>query len=393
MSAVESARTSATLRHPGALRGAGGVVLRALTDADVPALVEHCNDATMVRFTKVPHPYTALDGQAYVAAARRSWQEGGRYVFAVAADGRFAGTVELTPLTPRRVALSFSLVRALRGRGIMATGVRLALGWIFDRLDVEFVEWRAVAGNWSSRRVVWATGFLFEGRLRGVVEYRGGARDGWIATLRRGERMAPRHPWFVPRVLQIAPLPGRGPRAKKQLLTLRPHRDEDVDRMVEGFADPETQRWLPHISPGFTAHDAESYIEHQRDQQAQGTGITWVIADADDRFQGEIALFDIASLAASASIGYWVHPEARGYGIATASVRRVVRHALSPIGSGGFGLARLALTAAAENTASLRVAERAGFTRTGTDRRAELLRDGTWCDLVRFDLLIGEVGR
>ncbi len=49
------------------------------------------------------------------------------------------------------------------------------------------------------------------------------------------------------------------------------------------------------------------------------------------------------------------------------------------------------LRAAAGNTASRRVAERAGFRRTGVDRSAEALGDGTVDDLVRYDLLPHEL--
>jgi RimJ/RimL family protein N-acetyltransferase len=49
------------------------------------------------------------------------------------------------------------------------------------------------------------------------------------------------------------------------------------------------------------------------------------------------------------------------------------------------------LRAADGNLASQRVAEKAGFTRTGLDRRADPLRDGTVVDDVRFDLLAEEL--
>jgi hypothetical protein len=71
----------------------------------------------------------------------------------------------------------------------------------------------------------------------------------------------------------------------------------------------------------------------------------------------------------------------------TAAVRLVSRHALLPEDVGGLGADRVLLRAADGNTASCRVAERAGFRRSGTDRRAELLRDGTVADLLRFDLV------
>jgi RimJ/RimL family protein N-acetyltransferase len=75
----------------------------------------------------------------------------------------------------------------------------------------------------------------------------------------------------------------------------------------------------------------------------------------------------------------------------TEALRLAARHALLPLDVGGLGRPRLVLRAAAGNEASRRVAERAGFRRTGLDRRAELLGDGTVDDLVRFDLLPEEL--
>ena len=75
----------------------------------------------------------------------------------------------------------------------------------------------------------------------------------------------------------------------------------------------------------------------------------------------------------------------------TAAVRLVSRHALAPAADGGLGLERLVLQAAEGNAASQRVAQKAGFTRVGTDRRAERLRDGTRMDFARCDLLAEEV--
>jgi RimJ/RimL family protein N-acetyltransferase len=77
-----------------------------------------------------------------------------------------------------------------------------------------------------------------------------------------------------------------------------------------------------------------------------------------------------------------MHPDARGKGLMTAAVRRVVRHAFDEL-----GCRRLFLRAAAGNTASRYVAEQTGFRHVGTDRLANGLRDGTFEDLLNFDLL------
>jgi RimJ/RimL family protein N-acetyltransferase len=86
-------------------------------------------------------------------------------------------------------------------------------------------------------------------------------------------------------------------------------------------------------------------------------------------------------------LGYWTHPAARGRGMTTEAVRMVSRHALIDIEDGGLGLLRLELFADVENTASLIVAERAGYTRIGTQRDGIATRTTTRHDCAIYDLL------
>jgi RimJ/RimL family protein N-acetyltransferase len=89
----------------------------------------------------------------------------------------------------------------------------------------------------------------------------------------------------------------------------------------------------------------------------------------------------------SAEVGYRTHPDARGRGVLSSALRRIVTHAFAPEDDGGLGLERISLGAGAGNVASQRVAKACGFTETGRDRRSYDLDDGTVVDLVRFDLL------
>jgi len=72
------------------------------------------------------------------------------------------------------------------------------------------------------------------------------------------------------------------------------------------------------------------------------------------------------------------------------AVRLAVRHAFIPREDGGLGRQRLQLNTADGNLASQHVALANGFTLVGRDRLAEPLGDGTFVDLLRFDLLIDE---
>ncbi|MEV6411481.1 GNAT family protein [Kribbella sp. NPDC051718] len=89
-------------------------------------------------------------------------------------------------------------------------------------------------------------------------------------------------------------------------------------------------------------------------------------------------------------IGYCAHPAARGRGLITGAVGRVIEQAFLSVDQGGLGRRRLELVAARGNLASINVALRNAFTQTGVRRAADRRRDGSYEDLLTFDLLSEE---
>jgi RimJ/RimL family protein N-acetyltransferase len=90
--------------------------------------------------------------------------------------------------------------------------------------------------------------------------------------------------------------------------------------------------------------------------------------------------------ARSSEVGYGVRPAQRGRGYASEAVAALARWALSR-----GGMQRIQLCAVTGNLPSLRVAEKAGFQREGTLRRAQLEDDGLH-DLAVFSLLADDPG-
>jgi RimJ/RimL family protein N-acetyltransferase len=82
-------------------------------------------------------------------------------------------------------------------------------------------------------------------------------------------------------------------------------------------------------------------------------------------------------------LGYWLLRSAWGRGIATRVVRALAEHAFST------GLARVEATVRPANEASVRVLERAGFTREGV-KRAGVPYAGARADAYLYSLLGGE---
>ncbi|GGL06584.1 hypothetical protein Sme01_66850 [Sphaerisporangium melleum] len=161
-------------------------------------------------------------------------------------------------------------------------------------------------------------------------------------------------------------------------LLLRPFGPEDADRVrtvIESGA-----RFLPPGVPGHLSGVSQwlSYGVHELWRSGQGIHLAMV---AEGTIVGAISLFKTVWGAGTAEVGYGVHPAHRGRGYAPEAVTGLTEWALTK-----GGLRRVELRANLDNTASLRVAEKAGFTREGLLRGGGFEEDGPH-DLVVFGLL------
>jgi RimJ/RimL family protein N-acetyltransferase len=165
-------------------------------------------------------------------------------------------------------------------------------------------------------------------------------------------------------------------------VVLRRPEPGDVAWITDACNDRELSRYIPAIPYPYTEADARAYAEHAARGWAEGSGATFVIAEVPGGLRlGMIELHLFAGDPGLAEVGYWLHRQARGRGVATTAVRLVAGWAFGPLGIG-----RLNLQTAPENRASQRVAERAGFTREGVLRAWMLTADGRR-DSVLFSLL------
>ena len=344
----------------------GVVTLRAHRHDDVEAIVEQCRDPLSQTWTTVPVPYSADDARRFVRDVMPGgWASDQEWGFAVEHEGRFGGSVSLRNQGDRRAEIAYGAHPRVRGTGAMERAIRLLLDWGFssEGRGLETVIWYAYPGNWASRRLAWKVGFAVDGTLRGWIDHRGELRDAWVGTLRAADPRAPRHPW-----LDVPTIEG-------ERVRLRMHRPDDLDRMHEGATDPVTTYWLGRIPDPYSREMAEDFLVHRSDGMAAGTDLHWMLADPEsDLLLGTVSLMHIAE--GMAEVGYWSHPEARGRGVMTEAVRMACRHAFIDPDDGGLGLHRVYATVAADNTASRRVLEAAGFAQTGTERRSVIVRDG-----------------
>jgi ribosomal-protein-alanine N-acetyltransferase len=114
---------------------------------------------------------------------------------------------------------------------------------------------------------------------------------------------------------------------------------------------------------------ALAFVRRQHERALSGTGYSFAIAqNPGDRAVGQIGLWPGAD--GRASIGYWVGPQHRGRGIATAALTLVSRWGLALAGTH-----RLELYVEPWNEGSWRAAERAGYRREGLLRSWQAVGD------------------
>jgi RimJ/RimL family protein N-acetyltransferase len=351
----------------------GVVTLRAHRAEDVPRMVEQCRDPVSIAWTTVPTPYAESDAEEYgLQVLPAGWADGSEWGFAVEFEGRYAGTISLRDEGPGRAEIAYGSHPDVRGTGTVLRALRLLVDWGFDELGLETIVWQAFTGNWASRKAAWRLGFTVEGTLRQYLPQRGERRDAWVGTLLKDDPREPQSTW-----LEVPVLEGEGFR-------LRQVRESDAPRIHEGTAEPETQRWLGHKPAPYTLDDAIAYVQKRRELEATGTCVTWVIADPeDDRVLGTILWFNWTA-GVECEIGYWVHPEARGRGLAVRATRLVVGHVFETL-----GVKRVTAFAAADNVASRRVIERVGFRLYGIERYGAWVRDDH-VDMALYDVTASE---
>jgi RimJ/RimL family protein N-acetyltransferase len=147
-------------------------------------------------------------------------------------------------------------------------------------------------------------------------------------------------------------------------------RAEDVPLIAAASHDPETRRRME--DEPMTPERERSSLARTEEQWRSGAAAPFVIADASsDRALGLVNL----QFGEDATLAVSVFPAERGRGIASRAMRLAATWGLRDL-----GLRRVVAEAAADNVASIRAIEKAGFRREG-------LRD----DQARFVLLPEDV--
>jgi RimJ/RimL family protein N-acetyltransferase len=161
-------------------------------------------------------------------------------------------------------------------------------------------------------------------------------------------------------------------------VTLRPHRLEDRDDIVEACRDEETWTWTTVPHPYEPEH-ADAYLARTIGTDIDAEWPRWAI-EVDRRFAGNFGLtLDGAGLA---NVGYFVAPWARGGGVGTLALWLACEWAFR---EGGCQV--VTWEALVGNAASRRMVEKVGFEVHADVRRLGVVQRGTRVDVWTADLL------
>ena len=331
----------------------------------LPDLQSMYDDPLVERYLVMPLPWRGQYRDRFLDLCERQWRADNPRWAVVEADGSLVASVSLTHAYSREMSITYLTAPWARGRGVAQRAIRAAVRFAFDHMGMHRVAWDAIVGNHASRLAAIRAGFTVEGISRNGVDQRGKSRDCWVGGIVPGEVREADDPPPDYGILktQAAFFMGDQPELETEAegLRLRPLREEDLDDAALARADPRTRRR--------TAAPREQGRESRREFAARvlqkwdrGESVLYVLADADDRYCGNVALEVQAP--GDAEIGFETAPWARGRGWTAAAVR-----AVCALGFERLALERVNWRAPVGDDGARRVAEKAGFVVEGVERR------------------------
>jgi ribosomal-protein-serine acetyltransferase len=169
---------------------------------------------------------------------------------------------------------------------------------------------------------------------------------------------------------------------------LRRFTGQDLDPLYEAVIEslPELSRWMWWAHENYAKTETATFIESQKNPEAEGDEDGFGIFEkGSSRILGVVGLNRVERINKCCNLGYWIRSTATGKGIATTVARRLAAFAVTEL-----GMHRVEVIVAAENVASLRVAEKMGATREGIARCrltvGETVHDAWIHSIIRSDL-------
>ena len=162
---------------------------------------------------------------------------------------------------------------------------------------------------------------------------------------------------------------------------LRQVQDTDLEFLYEGLSDEEA---MPYNGVYFkTLEDTKTQLEWYKKGYEEGTGIYWKIVSKDKgESVGVVSVYYYKKEHRKAELGYWILPRFWKKGIASEVIPPIIDYWKNE-----KDLHRLEAFVEGENTPSIALMERLGFTHEGTMRECEI-KFGRFIDLRVYALLL-----
>ena len=160
---------------------------------------------------------------------------------------------------------------------------------------------------------------------------------------------------FIPMTLQMETL-------MTAEIQIRRYRPDDVDAVHAAVMESkrELSVWMPWCHETYSKQDTVTWVEGRQSDWESNKQWTFLIVNSRDEVLGSCGIHRLDLLNNCGELGYWVRTSAVGRGIATEATKQLCRWAFDE-----RELERIEILASVENTASQRVAEKAGGIREG----------------------------
>jgi RimJ/RimL family protein N-acetyltransferase len=166
-------------------------------------------------------------------------------------------------------------------------------------------------------------------------------------------------------------------------LYLRPLIPADEPAVAEALRDPGVARWNTGLAilAAPEPQRATMWLRVREQGWVTGTAAHFAVTDATTgELFASVGIRDINRAPQQALASYWTMPAARGRGVAAQALDVLCRWGFGDQEAGGLGLHRISLDHALVNTASCRVAEKAGFGYEGVMRGSFVDHEGNRYD-------------
>lgn len=140
-------------------------------------------------------------------------------------------------------------------------------------------------------------------------------------------------------------------------LLLRPLRHDDLDALADVYLHPRVMRWIG----SHTREDVRREIAlHVENQTSRGWSL-WAVEDRRaGRLIGDCGLQPLEGHGPEVELGYDLHPDSWGRGLATEAAHAVMQHAFGPL-----AIDRVVAVVKPDHLASQRVLEKVGLHHVG----------------------------